>query len=440
MSSSETSQDSLLPRLTKVEQLIAKRALTDAAKELNKAAQASPGDPRVYILGSRLAEAAGNPKDALASMRRAATMAPGWPVAVIELGFLLARQNQFKDALEQAEKAMALAPDEGDVVGRAIDIAHRAQHFERAIDWLRIAVKTRPDNLHLQQMIARDLGLLGRHGESRDAYTALIESGTKEAQPAALIGRIQAVLKQGKKREAQKDAKALLALDPDNEEYRFWSELAHGRTPSTQPTAMVRELYRGFADLYDQHTVQGLRYQLPRQVAQRILALPADRRRNVLDLGCGTGLLGACLGRPEGALVGVDVSREMVEQAARRNVYDKFHNVNLLDALRETPAGLYEVITACDVLIYVGDLAEAIPNAYRVLAPGGHFIFSCEAATDEEGDLALRTTMRYAHSVEHVRSQCKAAGFADVSIENTELRLEDKLPVEGFIVTARKPD
>ena len=48
--------------------------------------------------------------------------------------------------------------------------------------------------------------------------------------------------------------------------------------------------------------------------------------------------------------------------------------------------------------------------------------------------------MRYAHGAEHVRGLCKAAGFADVAIEKTELRLEDNLPVEGFIVMARKPD
>ena len=69
---------------------------------------------------------------------------------------------------------------------------------------------------------------------------------------------------------------------------------------------MVRSMYDGFAELYDQHLVAGLKYKLPREVARMITERYPDRKLNVLDLGCGTGLLGACLGRIEGALVGVD--------------------------------------------------------------------------------------------------------------------------------------
>ena len=42
------------------------------------------------------------------------------------------------------------------------------------------------------------------------------------------------------------------------------------------------------------------------------------------------------------------------------NVYDRFHTVNLHDALRDTPEGLYQVITALDVFIYAATLTAAI--------------------------------------------------------------------------------
>jgi predicted TPR repeat methyltransferase len=135
----------------------------------------------------------------------------------------------------------------------------------------------------------------------------------------------------------------------------------------------------------------------------------------------------------------VDLSTKMVEQAARHQVYDRFHTVNLHDALRDTPDGLYQVITALDVFIYAGDLTTAIPNALRVLAADGQLIFSCEAADENGPDLVLQANGRYTHKRSHVEALCRAAGFDDVGVEDTTLRTEGGTPVQGFVVTAHKP-
>ena len=201
---------------------------------------------------------------------------------------------------------------------------------------------------------------------------------------------------------------------------------------------MNRHLFDGLAEVYDQHTVRGLRYQLPKIVADKILARYPDKHLNVLDLGCGTGLLGVCLGRIDGFLIGVDVSTKMIEQAHRHRVYDRFHTVNLLDALRETPGDIYEVITALDVFIYTGELGETIPNAHRILLPAGDFYFSCEAAPEEGTDLVLQSNGRYAHKRSHVQALCRQAGFESVEIEDLTLRYEGGEPVQGFLVKARK--
>jgi predicted TPR repeat methyltransferase len=198
-------------------------------------------------------------------------------------------------------------------------------------------------------------------------------------------------------------------------------------------------MYDSFAPLYDQHVVAGLKYKLPREVARMITERYPDRKLNVLDLGCGTGLLGACLGRIEGALVGVDLSRPMLDQALRHGVYDRFHNVDLLDALEATPESLYDVIAALDVFIYAGDMTRAVPDAYRILRSGGHFIFSCERALDDEADLVLRPSQRFAHKPSHLEALCRSAGFEQVTIETMPLRYENNQPVEGFLVIARKP-
>ena len=119
-------------------------------------------------------------------------------------------------------------------------------------------------------------------------------------------------------------------------------------------------------------------------------------------------------------------------------MYDRFHTVNLLEALQATPDALYETITALDVLIYTGDITEAIPNAHRILLPAGDFYFSCEAAPEEGPDLVLQDSGRYAHKRSHVQQLCKQAGFESVQIEDMVIRQEAGQPVQGFLVMARK--
>jgi len=289
----------------------------------------------------------------------------------------------------------------------------------------------------LRRLLARDLSELGQHEESLSLWDALVDESPQESQ--SLLGRVQAYIAAGKPTDAEKDAVALLQLAPGDAVYQYYAQVARGETPAQQPVELMRPLFDGMAEFYDMHMVRSLKYQLPKQVADKILARHPDKKINVLDLGCGTGLLGVCLGRLDGALIGVDLSMKMVEQAARHNVYDRFHTVNLHDALRETPDGLYQVIAALDVFSYAGDLTKAIPNAFRVLTTNGVLIFSCETAPEAGPDLVLLPVGRYAHKLSHIQSICKAAGFDAVEVEETVLHHENLFPVQGFVVTAHKP-
>jgi predicted TPR repeat methyltransferase len=429
--------DPFAKRLQTVNHLIASGKLPEAAQRLNAARKSSPADPRVYLMGMRLAEAAGNPKGAQESARKAVELAPEWPVAVTELAFLLARQNQFKEAMELAEKAVQLDGNNPELLARVIDVAHRAQSIPRAIAWLERAAEISPGNTNIKLLLARDWRHTGQHDKALAAYDRLLE--TSPTNSHALMGRAQTALAAGDRALALKDCEALQALHPDDEEVLFHLELARGNMPKRLPAKMVRSMFDGFADLFDQHVVAGLKYKLPREVARIIIERYPDRKLNVLDLGCGTGLLGACLGRIQGSMIGVDVSVPMIGQATRHGVYDRFHNVDLLEALEATPESLYDVIASLDVFVYVGDISRAIPDAFRILRGGGHFIFSCETALESEADLVLRDTNRYAHKASHVESMCRAAGFEEVAIDPITVRLENNEPVEGFLVIARKP-
>lgn len=433
---SATATDPNLQHLTKARKQIAQGDLKNAALTLNKANAQWPQDPRVFMLGGLLAEKAGNVQGAFDALRKSVALAPDWGPGLLELALLLARQNQFPEAIETAEKVAALEPKNLQVLAGVIDIAHRAGHLEMAVRHLRRGLELVPGDIALRRLLARDLNEQGKHEESLAIWDSLVQE--QPLDPQSLVGRVQACIAAGKPTDAKENTTALLSLAPDDAVYLYYGQLADGKTPGEQPPELTRSIFDNMAEFYDLHVVRGLKYQLPKQVGDKILARHPDKKINVLDLGCGTGLLGVYLGRLDGALVGVDPSMKMIEQAARHNVYDRFHTVNLHDALRETPGALYQVIAALDVFIYAGEVAQAIPNAHRVLTPGGMIVFSFESAPEQGPDMVLQPSGRYAHKRSYAEAVCKSAGFATVEIEETVLREENRAPVLGFLVTAHK--
>ena len=433
---SATATDPNLQHLTQAREQIAQGDLKNAALTLNKANAQWPQDPRVFMLGGLLAEKAGNVQGAFDALRKSVSLAPDWGPGLLELALLLARQNQFPEAIETAEKVAALEPKNLQVLAGVIDIAHRAVHLEMAVRHLRRGLRLVHGDITLRRLLASDLSDLGQHSESLEIWDELVKEYPTDLE--SLVGRVKAYIAAGQPVCAKDSATTLLEMAPNDRTYQYYSKLTRGETPDQQPVELTSKIFDNLAEFYDWRMVRGLKYQLPKQVSQLILERHPDRKINVLDLGCGTGLLGVFLGRLDGALMGVDPSRKMIEQAARHNVYDRFHTVNLHDALRETPDKLYQVITALDVFIYAGDVKHAIPNMYRVLTPGGMMVLSFETAAEQGADMVLQPNGRYAHKRSHLQALCQSAGFTSVEIENVVLREENRQPVDGFTVVAYK--
>jgi predicted TPR repeat methyltransferase len=87
-------------------------------------------------------------------------------------------------------------------------------------------------------------------------------------------------------------------------------------------TAAVRHIYDQWAATYDEEDVAALMgYPAPARVADRVAELVGPET-DILDAGCGTGLLGAALA-PYGfrSIDGLDLSPGMLRVARRRRVY-----------------------------------------------------------------------------------------------------------------------
>lgn len=436
--------DHYIAKLKNIELQIIQNQLREATNQLNLLASSESHDPRLFLLGAMLAKAAGNPEGVIQAARKAHQLAPQWPVATVHLAGVLADREEVDEAMAAAERAVQLtavhATSPGDAIElltKAASIAQRFGHHIKALAWLRLGEQINPEDVNTRQQIGRSLVYSGDPESAIAIFDRLLEQ--MPGTPSFLGDRLRACLAARQNGQAVVDAESLLAIESSSEVYRFYLDIAHGITPKTQPASLIAGLVDGVADQYEHERESNQGRELPSEVARMIYQWHPDTKGDILDLGCGAGELGACLGVTQGALVGVDLSNEKVRQASERRVYDRIHQVNLLDALQRTPDCLYHVITALDVLDYVGDLETVIPDSYRILVPGGRFVFSF-VATDasEEADYALSRSYRYKYRQGYVQRLLDVAGFEEFAIDDRKWRPQAGQPTKGFLVTARK--
>ena len=92
-------------------------------------------------------------------------------------------------------------------------------------------------------------------------------------------------------------------------------------TDSTEK--ICRKLFDGYATRFEQSLVEQLDYKIE-LISQLFNKEKGDALvESVLDLGCGTGLVGEKIRNNCERLEGIDLSQKMVELAVRKQVYDK---------------------------------------------------------------------------------------------------------------------
>ncbi|MBB4183865.1 putative TPR repeat methyltransferase [Sinorhizobium terangae] len=221
--------------------------------------------------------------------------------------------------------------------------------------------------------------------------------------------------------------------------------LGAAETPVQPPSVYVERLFDDYAERFDKALVEKLEYSVPEKLAALIDRTTGGRRfHHVTDLGCGTGLFGERIRHRCAYLEGFDLSANMLAKAEAKTIYDRLAQADLSlapedsGAFGDFPAARADLVSAADVLMYLGNLESVFVIADRLLAPGGLFAFSVEdAATDE--DFILRPSLRYAHSEPYIADLCAERGFSLVATERTVIRMDAGKPIAGILFLARKP-
>jgi predicted TPR repeat methyltransferase len=178
------------------------------------------------------------------------------------------------------------------------------------------------------------------------------------------------------------------------------------RARAAASPAEARALYDTWAATYDDDVAgpAGEDYPLPGIVADAVLRL-TDPSADVLDLACGTGLVGAALARHGFTSVdGLDISPGMLSRARARRVY---HDLGPADLNQRVPGAgdKFDVVT-CVNAFEPGHLPRsALAEFARVVHRGGHILLTVGDARRGEierhlEDLGRRGVVRVTETAE----------------------------------------
>jgi trans-aconitate 2-methyltransferase len=181
------------------------------------------------------------------------------------------------------------------------------------------------------------------------------------------------------------------------------------------------------------HRLSGPQFSWGLQVLSR---LKLDGHETVLDAGCGSGRLTAELLErlPEGRVIAVDTSRNMVEEARARLLPRYGGRVELLqaDLLELTLSEVADVVFSTATFHWVLDHDRLFANLFRALRPGGRLCAQCGggknlqrlrqrafvlmAATDFAPSFADWSESWYYPDPDSTFERLSRAGFGDLKV------------------------
>ncbi|WP_182087135.1 methyltransferase [Aureimonas sp. ME7] len=263
-----------------------------------------------------------------------------------------------------------------------------------------------------------------------------------ERAPGWLLGRVRWAELAGEAGDRETAAEILRAVLAEDELDPYGASLKLARigeapVPSAPSPSFVAGLFDQYADTFEDSLVRRLGYSVPDKLIEMLLgAGMPNSLSSALDLGCGTGLMGERL-RPHCArLHGIDLSTGMLDKARGKAIYDDLREGDILDAAR-ADGRPYDLVTAADVLIYLGDLRPLFDRLATLQEVGGWLGLSTESnkATD---DFVLRPSLRYAHAPAYVARLLPEAGYELRAERSVVVRLDRGEPVPGTILVARR--
>jgi predicted TPR repeat methyltransferase/Flp pilus assembly protein TadD len=415
---------------------------------------------------------------ALVTFDKLLTVKPTNAGALNNRGVALQRLMRFEDALASYDKALALRPDFAEALCNRGDVLGSLKRLEEAVGSFAKALAVSPDNARAHNNLGRVLQQVSKLNEAEPHFRRALALNPDYADARTSLGLL--MIEQGRLDEAIAAARTadrlsdnllsagshyslgtLMArcgisdlarkhlqmyLEQDLEDCRgarmLLAKLGFEQIPQRAPAGHIRSMYARRATFWDRGPTVNAPYRgdtLVARALERLVGGPA--KLDILDAGCGTGLVGQRIRHLAARLDGVDLSDAMLAKAKEKNTYDNLHHFDLVSFLAARVRS-YDVVTCAATLIHFGDLSPVFQAAAQALRDGGLFVFTLYP--HEHSDFVVHPFFGlaaggcYAHGRNYVARTAKAANFDIELLEDETHEYDGPEAVTALVVGLRR--
>ena len=340
-----------------------------------------------------------------------------------------------------------------ELIGRAIAINDRVPGFhynlaivlkaegrlgEAAASYER-AIALQPDHVNAHNNLGNIWKALGKADKARASFARALQHNPDNADTHYNLGILCSDA--GESDAGERHLRRSLACDPEdrNGAAMFLAHLGKGEVPDRTSEAQLVSIYDVRSRYWDKEQT----YFGARLVAEGLARHAGSASLDMLDIGCGTGLVGQAVRGQARRLDGVDISPAMLEKAKAKGVYDSLFGADLIHFMTQHERG-YDAILAAAALIHFGDLGSLFGAASRSLRDKGLFVFTLFPHETVSVDYAVASSDRLAqsgcfrHSRSYVERLAARARFSVLELQEVlHEHDQDGNPVGGMLAVLR---
>ncbi|MDC0929499.1 tetratricopeptide repeat protein [Planktomarina temperata] len=372
-----------------------------------------------YNMGNVLKEQ-GKLEEAIEAYNKVLAIKPDYAEAHNNIGNTLKEQARLEEATEAYNKALTIKPDYADAYNNIGNTLQEQGKLDEAIEAYNKALTIKPDLADAYSNMGVALQKQGKLEEAIEAYNKVL--AIKHACADTYYNMGVALKRQGKLEKAIAAYSNALAIKPDYAKARHMRSALTGEATNAAPREYIENLFDSYAARFENSLLGELEYSTPTALIDLVLKQSSNHSLgSVLDLGCGTGLVGEKVKRFCVNLEGVDLSNLMLEQARLKNIYDKLSHSDITEYLSQKELS-FDYFISSDVFIYLGDLSNVFQLIKLKNKRSGKLVFSTEY-TELEG-FQLEKSGRYSHSKAYIEKLCAKYKYTVSHYSTTKLRKE----------------
>lgn len=358
---------------------------------------------------------------------------PKFPDPYNNLGTIFFEQGEFTKALELFESAIKLKPDYVDAYSNMGLVLKDMSLLDKALKTLKKGLTF--DNKNPQ--ILFNIGVV--YQEIKDSEKAEIffnQAIEFDPKNVDYIYRLSNFLLFRKRYdEALVLLKRIIQIGTNSinlDKVNFCIKALEGKNTETAPISHIEDMFDKYAKDFDMSLVNDLQYNAPKLIIDKLFEIKKNKDfGNVIDFGCGTGLVGEKIKDYCSRLIGVDISKKMLLEAKKKNVYNKLLNVDIITFLKNEKLN-YNLFIFADVFIYVGKLNEIFQLIKSKNNVSGSLIFTIEL--NENKDFFLEKSGRFSHSQMYIENLANINNFKISLFQPIKLRKEFNEFIRGALI------